>query len=127
MKLATLRLGDGATTAVRIDSDAAVEIDGFADLGALLRTEGWHDLAEAVSGTSHALDGIEPQRWAPVVPNPGKIICVGLNYATHIREMGRELPQYPTLFAKFPEALVGPFDDVELAPISEQVDWEAEL
>lgn len=126
MKLATLRL-DGATVAVRIAADSAVEIDGFTDVGALLATAGWADTAAAASGASHALAEIEPQRWAPVVPRPGKIVCVGLNYATHITEMGRELPVHPTLFAKFPEALIGPFDDVEMPAISNEVDWEAEL
>lgn len=126
MKLATLRTA-GSTVAVRIDTDSAVEIDGYTDLGALLATAGWKDVAAAASGTAHALSDIEPQRWAPVVPKPGKIVCVGLNYATHITEMGRELPEIPTLFAKFPEALIGPYDDIEMPSVSKEVDWEAEL
>ncbi|PWB98100.1 fumarylacetoacetate hydrolase family protein [Salinibacterium hongtaonis] len=127
MKLATLRLEGAATTAVRIDGDAAIEISGYADLGALLAVEGWRDIAAVADGTSHVLSEIAPQSWAPVVPKPGKIICVGQNYETHIKEMGRELPQYPTLFAKFPEALVGAFDEIEMPAVSSQVDWEAEL
>lgn len=127
MKLATLRTADGATVAVRVDADSAVEIDGYTDVGALLAESGWRDVAEAAAGASHALAGIEPKQWAPVVPRPGKIVCVGLNYATHITEMGRELPEHPTLFAKFPEALIGPFDDIEMPSISNEVDWEAEL
>jgi acylpyruvate hydrolase len=63
-----------------------------------------------------------------VVPHPGKIVCVGLNYATHIKEMGRELPQYPTLFSKFKEALTGPYDDVVVPDYAgSELDWEAEL
>lgn len=127
MKLATLRLEGPATTAVRIDGDAVIEISGYADLGALLAVEGWRDIAAAAGGTSRVLAEIAPQSWAPVVPKPGKIICVGQNYETHITEMGRELPQYPTLFAKFPEALVGAFDEIEMPAVSSQVDWEAEL
>ncbi|AEY85473.1 maleylpyruvate isomerase [Streptomyces hygroscopicus subsp. jinggangensis 5008] len=50
-----------------------------------------------------------------------------MNYRTHIAEMGRELPQFPTLFAKFPEALIGPHDTLTLPPESDAVDWEAEL
>jgi len=46
---------------------------------------------------------------------------------THIQEMGRELPPYPTLFAKFAEALIGPYDDLVLPAESDAVDWEAEL
>ena len=61
------------------------------------------------------------------MPRPGKVVCVGLNYESHIREMGREPPEYPTLFAKFAEALVGPNDPIVLPSVSDQVDWEAEL
>ena len=62
-----------------------------------------------------------------MVPHPGKIVCVGLNYRTHILEMKRELPEHPTLFAKFDECLVGAGDPVLLPPESDQIDWEGEL
>ncbi|WP_276850443.1 fumarylacetoacetate hydrolase family protein, partial [Corynebacterium pyruviciproducens] len=65
---------------------------------------------------------------APVVPSPQKVICVGLNYANHIKEMGRELPQNPTLFVKFPDALTGPYDDVHVPSYATgALDWEGEL
>jgi len=122
MRLATIRTG-GGTRAVRIDADRAVET-GQPDVGALLALPDWRAVAEAADGPAHDLASLD---HAPVVPRPGKIICVGLNYATHIREMGRELPVHPTLFAKFPEALVGAYDDVVLPSASEAIDWEAEL
>jgi acylpyruvate hydrolase len=65
--------------------------------------------------------------FAPVVPRPSKVICVGLNYRAHILETGRELPQYPTLFAKFADTLLGARDELVLPSVSERVDWEAEL
>jgi len=126
MKLATLRTSDG-TVAVLVGTTSATEIQGVADVGALLTQRDWQSQAAAASGASHPLNSIDPQRWAPVVPHPGKILCVGLNYRNHILEMGRTLPEHPTYFAKFPEALVGPFDDVELPPVSDAVDWEGEL
>jgi acylpyruvate hydrolase len=52
---------------------------------------------------------------------------VGLNYRAHILETGRELPQYPTLFAKFADSLLGARDDLVLPSVSERVDWEVEL
>jgi acylpyruvate hydrolase len=64
---------------------------------------------------------------APVVTAPGKIVCAGLNYRHHILEMGRDLPDYPTLFTKYPEALIGPRDQIQIPPESQQVDWEGEL
>ena len=127
MKLATLRVA-GGTVAVRLDETHAVEIDGATDVGVLLNDPRWRDRAAAASGSRRALDSIPPTDWAPVVPSPRKIVCVGLNYANHIREMGRELPQYPTLFAKYPEALIGAYDTIVLpleAP--DAVDWEGEL
>ncbi|MEU9834134.1 fumarylacetoacetate hydrolase family protein [Streptosporangium sp. NPDC048047] len=122
MRLATLRL-PGRTVAARIEGDLAVELDA-ADVGELLARPGWRELAAAGGGASHPLSGVG---YAPVVPRPGKILCVGLNYRTHILEMGRELPRHPTIFAKFPEALVGPYDDIVLPAVSSEMDWEAEL
>lgn len=127
MKLATLRT-DGGTVAVRLDSDTAVEITGFSDVGVLLADVGWRDIAEKADGASHPLASIAPTDWAAVVPAPSKVVCVGLNYANHIREMGRELPEFPTLFAKYPEALIGPYDDIVLPDYAlQQLDWEGEL
>jgi acylpyruvate hydrolase len=122
MRLATIRTPDG-TRAVRVDGAAAVET-GHVDVGALLAEPDWAAVAAAAAGPSHPFDGAD---LAPVVPRPSKILCVGLNYRNHILEMGRELPEYPTLFAKFAEALIGARDDIELAPESQAVDWEAEL
>ncbi|WP_181725411.1 fumarylacetoacetate hydrolase family protein [Nocardia gipuzkoensis] len=126
MRLATLRLDDTATVAVRVDSDTtATVIDGYADLSDLLRDSDWSTVAEQAAGGAVDLTTAD---YAPVIPRPGKIICVGLNYATHIKEMGRELPEYPTLFAKFAEALTGPYDDVVVPSYAAgQLDWEAEL
>jgi len=127
MRLATLRNADG-TTAVRVDGDTLVEIPDAADVGALLQDPHWRDRALRADGAVHSAAQLPSGAWAPVVPNPGKIICVGLNYRNHILEMGRELPEYPTLFAKYPEALIGPFDDLVLPAVAaDAVDWEAEL
>ena len=122
MRLATIRTA-GGTRAVRVDADRAVET-GHADVGELLRAGDWRAAAGAADGPTHDLAGLD---HAPVVPRPGKIICVGVNYGQHIAEMGRETPEHPTLFAKFAEALIGAHDDVVLPAASEAVDWEAEL
>ena len=127
MRLATLRTPSG-TAAVRVDGDAVVEIHGAADVGELLNDPGWRERASRADGASHKSADLPPEAWAPVIPNPGKIICVGLNYRNHILEMGRDLPEFPTLFAKYPEALIGPYDDLVLPAVAAgAVDWEAEL
>ena len=126
MKLLTLRTphGTNPTAAVRQDGDTLTEIDGYASVGELLQNPEWKSVAAAANGASHAYDGAD---LAAVVPAPSKIICVGHNYRNHIKEMGREVPQYPTLFAKYAESLIGPNDDLALPPESDAVDWEAEL
>jgi len=122
VKLATIRDG-GHTLAVRVDGDEAIEL-GAADVGAVLRRDGWPAWAAASDGPRRPLDGLDV---APLVTDPDKIVCVGLNYRTHILEMGRELPEYPTLFAKYRRSLVGAYDDIVLPAVSDEVDWEAEL
>jgi acylpyruvate hydrolase len=127
VKLATLRR-DGDTVAIRLDDDGAVEIAGFADVGALLADPDWRAIASAAAGRFLPVGDIPDDAWAPVVPAPRKIVCVGVNYREHIREMGREEPDYPTLFTKYPESLVGAGDAIVLPPhASAMVDWEAEL
>ncbi|HVV23712.1 MAG TPA: fumarylacetoacetate hydrolase family protein [Pseudonocardiaceae bacterium] len=121
MRLATIRTA-GGTAAVRVEGDRAVHL-GEPDVGTLLRHPDWSERA-AADGPATSADELD---FAPVVPQPEKIICVGLNYRQHILEMGRELPEYPTLFAKFPPALIGAHDDIVLPAVSDAMDWEAEL
>jgi len=61
------------------------------------------------------------------IERPGKIVCVGLNYLDHAEEQGAALPAEPLLFAKFPNALIGPGDPIVIPPIVTQCDYEAEL
>ncbi|GAA4842733.1 fumarylacetoacetate hydrolase family protein [Pseudonocardia benzenivorans] len=122
MRLATIRTATG-TRAVRVDDSVAVET-GDADVRALLEHPDWAQRAAAAAGPSHPVAELD---YAPLVPSPEKIICAGLNYRDHVLEMGNELPEYPTLFAKYAPALVGAYDDVVLPAVSEQVDWECEL
>ena len=61
------------------------------------------------------------------IDRPGKIVCVGLNYRDHAEEQGTELPGAPLLFAKWPNALIGPGEPIVIPRISKQVDYEAEL
>src|SRR5690625_3090625 len=112
MRLATVKTAFG-TTAVRIEGEATslmnstmltgIELD-FDDVGALLRSGDWAKAAE-LSGEPMVFATAD---LAPVVPHPEKIICVGLNYAKHIREMNREFPEHPTLFTKFADEIGRP-------------------
>jgi len=121
MKLATFRTHTG-TRCVRVeDADTIVDL-GAPDLGVLLADGNWRQRVK-LPGTQLSSEG----SFAPAVPHPSKVICVGLNYRHHIAEMGRAMPTHPTLFAKFAEALIGATDPIALPPESAGADWEAEL
>jgi len=104
------------------------------DVGALLSSAASSASASSAQGLQAAGE-LEPTgeleladaSFAPVVPHPEKIFCVGLNYRAHILEMSRDLPSYPTLFAKFASSLIGARDDLVLPSVSHAVDWEVEL
>jgi acylpyruvate hydrolase len=66
-------------------------------------------------------------RLRPVVPRPGKVVCMGLNYRAHVDEGVYEAPDYPVLFSKFAETLVAAGEPIVVPPESSAVDYEAEL
>lgn len=123
MRLVTARTEDGLR-AGRVQGDEVFELES-ADVGALLASGPQWQQTAAVGGRS--LGSVSDLDLAPVIPAPRKIICVGLNYASHIQEMGRDLPAHPTIFAKYARALIGPRDPIVLPAVSDKVDWEVEL
>jgi acylpyruvate hydrolase len=123
MRLSTIRLPGGGTAAVRVDDDVAIEI-GFEDVGVLLASVEWRTIAASAEGPVHDVADLD---YATLISKPDKVLCVGLNYRSHILEMGRQLPQYPTFVNKFAGALIGAHDDIVLPASSDSVDWEAEL
>lgn len=66
-------------------------------------------------------------RLLPPIDQPGKIICIGLNYADHAREVNANPPDIPIVFSKFSSAIIGPGQNIVLPELSSQVDYEAEL
>jgi acylpyruvate hydrolase len=122
MRLVTIRTANG-TRAGRVDGDQVTEL-GAPDVGSLLRDPDWRGVAAAGTGPARPLADAD---LATLVPRPSKVICLGLNYASHIRETGGELPKYPTLFPKFAGTLIGARDPILLPRASEQVDFEVEL
>src|SRR5580658_10131441 len=85
-----------------------------------------HDVQRFVANTKpqHSLADVHLK--APV-PRPPKILAIGLNYADHIAETGREKPARQVWFAKMSNAVNGPFDRIEIPKVSNDVDYEAEL
>ena len=83
------------------------------------------ELAQAAGGLpGEAVAGL---RLGPPIPDPQKIVCIGLNYHDHAREVGAAPPPSPMFFAKFANSLVGPRDDLIPPREEEHVDYEAEL
>ena len=70
---------------------------------------------------------LEEARLHAPIGRPGKIIGIGLNYEDHANETGAEAPEKPIVFAKYPNTIAGPGDAIRIPPITEQVDYEAEL
>src|SRR5690348_2305707 len=103
MRLATIRRPDGTTAAARLEGEELVVLGGAADVAAFLAAAGPDGGGGAATGVRIPLADAD---LAPVV-RPGKVICVGLNYRSHIEEMGRGFPDHPTLFAKFGDTLTG--------------------
>lgn len=122
MKLATARIA-GATRAVRVDGDTLVDL-GANDLGEFLARPDWRKAATAAHSPSWPAAEAD---LTALIPHPSKVICVGMNYRRHVAEMGRELPQYPTLFAKFADTLIGPTDAIVRPAETQAFDWEVEL
>jgi acylpyruvate hydrolase len=70
---------------------------------------------------------LEAVELLPPLPAPGKIICIGLNYADHSAESGYEVPDYPIVFGRFPSSLIGHGAPIIRPRISEQLDYEGEF
>ncbi len=81
----------------------------------------------ANSSPSDEVHLVENLRLGPPIPDPEKIICLGLNYRSHAEEIGFKLPEYPILFAKYRNALGGPASSIILPDLSQEIDYEGEL
>ncbi len=119
------------------ESYGAVVGDGIVDLGRRLGAE-FPDLRSLLEGSGidearEMLRGASPDfaaslvDWLPVIPNAEKYICVGLNYKTHIGELGRKMEDHPTLFLRMANSHVGHLQPVIRPKASDKFDYEGEL
>jgi 2-keto-4-pentenoate hydratase/2-oxohepta-3-ene-1,7-dioic acid hydratase in catechol pathway len=84
--------------------------------------------AEAAAGSPKAVrHPANAVKLLAPIPDPPKIVCVGLNYKDHAAESGAPIPNDPVLFSKFGTAIIGPDEPIVLPPVSKEVDYEAEL
>ena len=135
MRLATLHAARGTTVAGVILEDGG---EKFVDLNAidgevprsmreLLARDDGLDRAAAALEKGKAAGRFVAGDLLPPVPDPGKVICVGLNYRDHATETGAAIPDRPVIFGKFGSAVTGPGAAVPLPKASKKVDYEAEL
>jgi 2-keto-4-pentenoate hydratase/2-oxohepta-3-ene-1,7-dioic acid hydratase in catechol pathway len=119
VRFVTYDAGSGPRAGVLRGGDRVVEAGrSLRDLIAVSR------LAEPSDADEIPLSDVQ---LLPPIPNPDKIICIGLNYRSHAEEAGVEAPETPTFFAKFRNALVADGSEVALPAASRKVDYEAEV
>ena len=97
----------------------------YPDLKSVLAAGALSELAAAVKGSA-PLD-INTLAFSMPIPDPARIICVGMNYLEHIHEMGRKRPAYPSLFTRFNDTMVGHEQPILRPRISTEYDYEGEL
>lgn len=98
----------------------------FPDLKAVLAAGALGELQADVQSGGQRVDPAQVQAQ-PVIPAPGKVICVGLNYKTHVAETKRPDSEHPSLFLRFTDSLAADGDEVLRPEFSERFDWEGEL
>lgn len=98
----------------------------YPDLLSVLQADALPEVAAALEG---AKADFAPERitFLPVIPNPPKIICIGINYEEHRSEIGREPSLKPPVFARFANSQVGHLGAITVPPESEKLDYEGEI
>ena len=126
MRLSTVSIDGRVTWGV-------VEGRMFYDVGATLPDRDLKAaIASRLSGVAGAMADaaaipIEELAWLPVIPNPDKILCVGLNYETHRQETGRAEVEHPTIFTRFANSQTGHLSPMLRPRVSLELDFEGEL
>ena len=132
MRLLTFDAGDGPRAGVLeegrvVDAWALLGEPHRAGLRELLEHDRLDNLRPRIGDTGAPSHPLAAVRLLPPIPDPEKIVCLGLNYAKHAAEGRMEIPESPTFFAKFRNALAAPGSTVTLPPASAKVDYEAEI
>jgi 2-keto-4-pentenoate hydratase/2-oxohepta-3-ene-1,7-dioic acid hydratase in catechol pathway len=127
MRLVTFLRADGTQSYGTCDGEmvhdaGAVLSDRYADLRAVLTAGAVAEL----SGVGAALP-MASVTLLPPIPNPEKILCIGLNYLPHILETGRAKPEYPSIFTRYPDSVVGHGTPLTRPKASHKFDYEGEL
>lgn len=123
MRIGTLRL-NGALRPVALEGDELVELDSASVKDLLAEGAAGYRRARANARGRHPY---RPAQLAPAIPNPGKILCIGRNYADHAAETGHTVNPVPDVFMRATTSLLGPFDPLRRPRVSDNLDYEVEL
>jgi 2-keto-4-pentenoate hydratase/2-oxohepta-3-ene-1,7-dioic acid hydratase in catechol pathway len=129
MKFASFKI-NGAASWGLIDGAEAVDLGAalrgrFPDLKSAIAAGALTEVAAAsAKAARHPLKNIT---WLPVIPNPDKILCIGLNYETHRKETGRSEVENPTVFGRFANSQTGHLANIIRPRVSKDLDFEGEL
>jgi 2-keto-4-pentenoate hydratase/2-oxohepta-3-ene-1,7-dioic acid hydratase in catechol pathway len=127
VRLATYEL-DGAVGCGVVVGDGIVPLPGESVRGILERgPDHWATLAASAAARGDDAIPLGGIRLLAPIPDPDKILCIGLNYRDHAEETGMPAPPAPIVFAKFRNSLIGPADPIVLPDAIDAVDYEAEL
>jgi 2-keto-4-pentenoate hydratase/2-oxohepta-3-ene-1,7-dioic acid hydratase in catechol pathway len=98
----------------------------YADLKAVIAADALAEMEKLADGAKpdYALDEID---FLPVIPNPEKIFCIGINYGTHMMETSKVVPEAPMVFARYANSQIGHRQPFLAPPESTRVDWEGEI
>jgi 2,4-didehydro-3-deoxy-L-rhamnonate hydrolase len=95
--------------------------------GSFLAGGGIRRVREALAADELPSTDIGGRRLGPPIARPAAVVCIGQNYAAHAAESGSPPPEFPIIFFKHPNTVVGPFDDICRPPGAQKLDWEVEL
>jgi 2,4-didehydro-3-deoxy-L-rhamnonate hydrolase len=95
--------------------------------GSFLAGGGIRRVREALAADELPSTDIRGRRLGPPIARPAAVVCIGQNYAAHAAESGSPPPEFPIIFFKHPNTVVGPFDDICRPPGAQKLDWEVEL
>jgi 2-keto-4-pentenoate hydratase/2-oxohepta-3-ene-1,7-dioic acid hydratase in catechol pathway len=114
-----------------VEGDQVIDLQPLkADLGYDLKAAITHGLLNSLTPASLAAlprVALNDVTFMPVIPNPGKVLCIGINYATHVRETGRDMPTYPMIFTRFADSQTAHLQSILRPKASHKLDFEGEL
>ena len=128
MRVASFILPEGTASYGVVEGDTIRDAGAglrarYPDLKAVIAADAIGDLQSA-DGESLAVDSVS---FIPTIQNPDKIICIGLNYLGHIKETGRDRPEYPSIFTRYPSTVVGHDQPMIRPKASDKFDYEGEF